>query len=192
MKLNVLLGHALSLFLAAGRRRPTEISAAALREREQPAALTRQATHSRKGILSPTVSEDNVEIVRRIWDAWERRDTDAVFALYDPAIVWETHGNPVFGGSLQDGIYQGYDGMRQFYREWVDSFDVWQAHAETFIDARDNVVVGYRASGRGRVSGIELSNRVFWLVYGIRNGLVIRIDLFAEKAQALEAAGIPE
>jgi ketosteroid isomerase-like protein len=82
--------------------------------------------------------------------------------------------------------------LRQFFREWRDSFDAWQAHAETFIDAGDNVLVGYRTSGCGKASGVELSDRVFWLVYRIRNGLVIRIDLFANKAQAFEAAGLAE
>jgi uncharacterized protein len=138
------------------------------------------------------MSQENVEIVRGVWEAWERGDTDAVFALYDPAIVWEAHGDPIFGGSPVDGLYQGHEGVRQFFREWRESFDAWQAHAETFIDAGDNVVVGYRASGRGKASGAEIGNRVFWLVYRIRNGLVVRIHLFANKALALVAAGLSE
>ena len=136
------------------------------------------------------MSQENVEIVHRVWEAWERRDSDAAFAHYDPAIVWETHGHPIFGGSPVDGLYEGHEGVRRFFREWRESFEAWQAEAETFIDAGDNVVVGYRASGRGRASGAELGNRMFWLVYRIRNRLIVRIHLFAEKAQALAAAGL--
>jgi ketosteroid isomerase-like protein len=104
------------------------------------------------------MSEANVEIVRRVWEAWERRHTEAVFALYDPAIVWESHSDPIIGGSPLDGLYHGHEGVRQFFREWRESFDVWDAHAETFIDAGDNVVVGYQTSGRGKASGAELGD----------------------------------
>jgi uncharacterized protein len=137
------------------------------------------------------MSQDNVEVVRRIWEAWERGDADTVFALYDPAIVWETHTDPIRGASPVDGLYHGHEGVRQFFREWRDSFGSWRAHAEAFIDARDKVVVGYRATGRGKASGAEVRG-VFWLVYTLRNGLVVRIDLFGARADALEAVGLSE
>ena len=134
--------------------------------------------------------KDNVEIVRRIWQAWEDRDTDAVFALYDPDIVWESHIHPSFGGSPLDGLYHGHEGVRQFFHEWRESFDTWEAHAETFVEAGDQVVVGYRTSGRGKASGVELKNRVWWLLYTLRDGLVTRIELFGSKPQAFEAADL--
>jgi ketosteroid isomerase-like protein len=134
------------------------------------------------------VSEENVEIVRRVMEAWERRDSEALFALYDPAIVWDVSrvGGPI------TGLYHGHEGVRQYFREWLESFEDYHAQAETFIDAGDSVVVGYRASGRGKASGVEVGNWVFWLVYTIRNGLVTRIQPSENKAQALEAAGLAE
>jgi SnoaL-like protein len=41
------------------------------------------------------MSQKNVEIVRRLWEAWERRDTEAVLGLYDPDIVWEVGEGPL-------------------------------------------------------------------------------------------------
>jgi ketosteroid isomerase-like protein len=84
--------------------------------------------------------QENVEIVRRAWDAWERRDIEGLFALYDPAIIWDmSHYDDVIGG-----VFRGHEGVRRFFGEWLEPFETYYAHAETFIDAGDNVVVEVR------------------------------------------------
>lgn len=57
--------------------------------------------------------------------------------------------------------------------------------------AGDNVVVGSRISARGQGSGVE-GEMPQWMVYGVRDGLVVRVDLFESKREALEAAGLSE
>ena len=131
------------------------------------------------------MSQENVEIVRRLWEAWERRDTEAVLVHYDPAIVWEG-GETGLGGS-----YRGHEGVRQYFREWLDTFEGYDSKAETFIDAGDKVVVGSRVRGRGKASGVEVG-MPGWQVYEVRDGLVIRVDFFQTEAEALEAVGLSE
>jgi uncharacterized protein len=134
------------------------------------------------------MSKENVEIVRRVWEALERRDTEALFALYDPAIVWDQRAGP----TELVGLYHCHEGVRQVFREWLESFDTYHAHADTYIDAgNDVVVVGYRVSGRGKASGAEV-DMPRWNVYRIRKALVIRVEVFETKAEALEAAGLSE
>ncbi|MGZ5415431.1 MAG: nuclear transport factor 2 family protein [Aeromicrobium sp.] len=70
------------------------------------------------------MSEEDVQVVRRAWEASDRRDTAALFALYDPAIVWQSHYGPI------SGSYHGHDGVRQFFREWTDALDAFRAHAD--------------------------------------------------------------
>jgi ketosteroid isomerase-like protein len=134
------------------------------------------------------MSQENVDIVRRLWEAAERRDDEAVFALYDPAIVWESH---YVGPMERGGVHHGHKGVRQFFRDWLESFDTYEAHAETFIEASDRVVVRYRVSGRGRGSGVEVEMSR-WNVYGFANGLVIRVEIFDTETEALEAVGLSE
>jgi ketosteroid isomerase-like protein len=134
------------------------------------------------------MSQENVEIVRRVWAAVEGRDTEAVLAFYDPDIVWQDRTGAL---ELQDHSYQGHEGVRQFWREWLEPFETFEAHSETFIDAGDNVVVGFRLSGRGKASGAQVEWRL-WNVYTIRNGLVILIQAFETEGEALEAAGLSE
>ena len=74
------------------------------------------------------MSQENVEIVRCLWEAAERRDSEAVFALYDPDIVWSSAGSH---GALEvGGSYHGHDGVQQFFRQWLESFETYEAHAE--------------------------------------------------------------
>ena len=133
------------------------------------------------------MSNENVEIVRRIWKAAERRDRKAVFELYDTGIVWDASTVP---GPIA-GIYHGHEGVRQYMRDWREAFETHRVRAETFIDAGGRVVVGVRASGRGKASGVEV-DMPRWLLYEVRDGLVVRIDVFETQKQALEAAGLQE
>ena len=109
-----------------------------------------------------------------------------MFALYDPAIVWDSrHLSPI---ELR-GLYHGHEGVRQFFRQWLESFESFDARAETFIDAGDKVIVGIRLHGRGKVSGVAVE-MPRWNVYGIRKGLIVSVELFETEAEALAAAGL--
>ena len=133
------------------------------------------------------MSQENVEIVRRLWHAAERRDDQAAFALYDPDVVWES-GN-VGPLELGGGPYHGHAGVRRFFRDWLESFETYRAQAETFIDAGNRVLVGYRVSGRGKASGVEVE-MPRWNVYELRNSLVTHVEIFVTKTEALEAVGL--
>jgi ketosteroid isomerase-like protein len=133
------------------------------------------------------MSQENVEVMRGVWTAWNRRDMRALFELYDPAIVWENHSGPL---ELRR-VSQGHEGIRQVFQEWMEPFETFQVDAETFIDAGESVIVGWRQSGRGKASGAEVEV-CGWQVCKVRNRLVTRIDLFGTKADALEAVGLRE
>ena len=135
------------------------------------------------------MSQENVEIVRRLWEAVERRDTEAVFAFYDQDITWRNHADATF--DLQDITYRGHEGVRRFWREWLEPFATFEAHPEAFIDVGDNIVVGWRATARGKASGADVE-MPRWNVYKVRDGLVVGIDVFRTKPQALDAAGLSE
>jgi ketosteroid isomerase-like protein len=126
------------------------------------------------------MSQENVEIVRRIWRA---PDLESVFGFYDPAIVWESHFGPI------SGAYHGHEGVRRFFREWTEPLDAFRARAETFVDAGDRVVVGTRVWARGKGSGVE-GEMPQGMVYTLRDGLVARVDLYETEGMALEAVGL--
>ena len=136
------------------------------------------------------MSEENVEIVRRIYDAVARHDTATVIAAYDPEVEWDTSRSP--WGSIMGGrLYRAHEGLRRFYREWYEAWGNYDEVLEELIDAGEQVIVGATGRGRGRASGAEVE----WSQYGvwtIRDGKVIRVVWFPTRAEALEAAGLSE
>jgi ketosteroid isomerase-like protein len=130
------------------------------------------------------VSRENVEIVRRafayeIHGVGDRADADAIF---DPHVVM----NPI-----NEGPSYGPDEMRYDWERWASGFDDLRVTVEEIIDAGDQVVLVAHHQGRGRASGIEVDAR-FYEVYTLREGKVLRVDEYAEREEALEAAGLSE
>jgi uncharacterized protein len=135
------------------------------------------------------MSEENVELVRAAWEAWEHGDMEAIFAFYDPEIVWDqTH----YGAAELSGVYHGHDGIRQFFREWLAPFERYYARPEEFIDAGEAVVVRLRQGGIGKQSGVEVEMPPYWQVYRLRDGRAVRIEVYTSQSEALKSVGLEE
>ena len=130
------------------------------------------------------MSQENVEIVQRAFDAFHSRDTDRAEALatIDPNVVY----SPV-----EDGPSYGLNAIRDQFKRWESSWEGLVETAEEFIDAGDRVVVTALYRGRGRGSGVPIEAR-FYAVYTLRDSRVVRVDEFTDRAEALEAAGLSE
>ena len=135
------------------------------------------------------MSQENVEIVRKAWQAFERGDIEGFFSLNDPAVVWD-HRHYVSGEC--DPVYYGRDGIERFLGEWREFFEGYYAHGEEFIDAGEPVLVRVRQGGRGKHSGATVESRPYWVISRVRNALVVRIEFYREKNEALEAVGLEE
>jgi ketosteroid isomerase-like protein len=70
-------------------------------------------------------------------------------------------------------------------------FPEWSVAAEEFIDAGDQVVVRNHHTGRGEASGVFIGMN-FWFVHTANEGKVVRVDMFANEREALEAAVLSE
>jgi ketosteroid isomerase-like protein len=120
------------------------------------------------------VSQESVEIVRRFLMA----DVDEALAYADPDIVW----NPI-----EELPTRGHEAVRASTVRWKAEWDHYELVPEEFVDRGDHVVVTVRIRARGRGSGAEVDAR-FYDLYTLRDGKIVRMDQFAERAQALEAA----
>jgi ketosteroid isomerase-like protein len=132
--------------------------------------------------ILPSVSEENVEIVRRIWEADRRRDLDAVYATYAPDVVWEDNS-----GLWGDwGVARGPDGIQEAWRRWHQAFEGVEFDWEEASHDGDHVVVTYRTRGRGRASGLEIDSTLT-LVWTLRDGKVVHIRAYTDRDEALGA-----
>ena len=131
------------------------------------------------------MSQENVEIVRAAYDAYNRGDLDAALehAAPDVELDWSRGVGP------NSGVYK-LDQMRSFFGDFTDTFESVRVEPDEFIEAGDHVVVPQTGYIRGR-DGIEATARVS-LVWTCRDGAIVRICLYQEKREALEAAGLQE
>jgi ketosteroid isomerase-like protein len=133
------------------------------------------------------MSRENVEIVRRVFEATNRRDTEAARSLMDPEIEWDTSAFPFPDLA---GVCRGSGEVLDWWRRWMAAWDEVQFEIGELIEAGDDVVVGTRAWGRGR-DGVEVEVR-FFNVYTVRGRKLAGLRTFRERTHALEAAGLSE
>jgi ketosteroid isomerase-like protein len=134
------------------------------------------------------MSQENVEIVRQVYEAAAGHDAERIFALYDPDVELDASRIEAVWAS---GVYRGHQGLRDFFREWNEAWEGVDYSYDELIDAGDQVVSIVTRHGRGRASGAEVE-RPFALVWTVRDGKVVRVVWFLARTEALEAAGLSE
>jgi ketosteroid isomerase-like protein len=136
------------------------------------------------------MSQANVEIVRRLFDAVASRDAATVLALYDADVVWDTSRSP-FGDLMGGTLYYGHEGVRTWSHQWYEAWEHVEHDCEELIDAGERVISVVTNRGRGRASGVEVELHQS-AVWTIRDGRIVRSVWFPSRKEALEAVGLRE
>jgi uncharacterized protein len=131
------------------------------------------------------MSEESVEVVRRVVQAAEGGDWDAALAEYDEAVVLDMSRMP------DGGIYHGREGVRDFYVGWLGTWNDFRVEPERLVDAGDQIVDISEVIGIGRGSGAPVRMRT-GNVWTVENGKVVRHVGYPDASEALEAAGLSE
>ena len=132
------------------------------------------------------MSQENVEIVRRGYEAFDRGDIQTVLSLMDPEI--EARVDP----SLPDWEpYYGREALMSFLQAWLEPWETYRIEIDDLIDVGERVLVVVREFGRRKDTEFELEQRSYH-VWTLKNGKVVRHDSFFERSDALEAAGLAE
>jgi ketosteroid isomerase-like protein len=131
------------------------------------------------------MSQENLEIVRNVNGAFNRRDIDALIAFLDPSIEWWPAAD-----ELATGPVRGHDGRRRGIADLLEvGPDIQAEIEELFAAGDDQVVVCLRYWGHGRESGVPVEIRETQ-VHRLRGGKIIEVREYREKAEALEAVGL--
>jgi len=138
------------------------------------------------------VSQENVEIVRRLFDAVAGRDAATVLALYDRDLEWDGSRSR-WSELLQAGVsFRGHEGLRRFSRAYYEMWESFHDEIQELIDAGDHVVSVVTTRGRGRTSGIDVEWRGNAGVWTIREGKIVKVAWFSTRSEALKAVGLEE
>ncbi len=143
----------------------------------------------------------NVEIARRFFeeagthadreglvvDALDDESVSTVLAAWHPAV--EFHEDARFP---EAGIYRGVDAVREYLRQFVENFDEFVFEAEDIVGLdEDRVLVSLRVITRGKGSGAAVEIAAGW-IFTIRDGLVLKVEAFLDRAEAFDAARLSQ
>jgi ketosteroid isomerase-like protein len=131
------------------------------------------------------MSHENVEIARRAFDNFNRRELATAVEAFDPDAEWIP-----YLAALEEHTYRGRERIEAMWREVLGDFPDFRIELmEVVTDRGDIIVFKVEFQGMGRASGADTRAAVFQVV-SFRDEKVARVEGFRDRAEALEAAGL--
>jgi ketosteroid isomerase-like protein len=134
------------------------------------------------------MSKENVALLRDHFAATNERDFPRAMSHYaeDVELVVDPEG------FLESGTFKGREAVGQWFGNWFATFEPgYRFDIEETRDLGDLVFLIASHHGRGRISGAKVHGQNGYL-YGLRDAKIVRVELHANGAKALEAAGLRE
>jgi ketosteroid isomerase-like protein len=132
------------------------------------------------------MSQENVEIVKRLYEAWQRDGFGVVPDLMHPDIEWV---NPAY--AVEPGTRRGYDEFASAARALLSVYGDYRVSAVRFYDAGDRVVVQARVATRSTGNAVPVDGDRGY-VFDLRDGKIVAVAWFSDPAEALKAVGLAE
>lgn len=130
------------------------------------------------------MSSQNVELVRRGFEALSEGGVEALLPFIHPEFEVTTPANL----ASEPDTYRGHDGIRRYFDSFYDAMDEIRFEPGEFREVGDRVVIAPTTLiARGRTTGIQAQQEVV-LAWSLRDGLAIRVEVFATLDEAMEAA----
>lgn len=134
------------------------------------------------------MSQENVELVRGAFHAFQRGGIESALSFFSPDCIWYPTNR-----WLEDSAYRGHDGMRRLAAAFADNFDRWEYEVTDTRDADDRVIALGVMSGQIKSSLAPISQTICLLVSGFHDDKTFtEIRAFASWAEALDAAGLAD
>ena len=130
------------------------------------------------------MSQENVEIVRAIYDEWLRGGL--ALDMFDPEMAM-LEADTLPGAASAYGI----EAVRGYMESFKNYWDEIRFEPQEYIEAGDQVVVIARLVGRGKTSGVEVT-RTWGYVWTLRGERALRMQGYADRDEALKAVGLAE
>jgi len=107
-----------------------------------------------------------------VW--FRERDNDSPFSYYADDIVWDARGAGILG---LDDVYRGHDGIRAFWRQWLEAWDEIDFEASEPVERDDGrVEVLVRQRNRGKGTGIWVDQDPYFHYWTLAGGKVKKLE----------------
>jgi uncharacterized protein len=134
------------------------------------------------------MSQENMEIVRRGFTAFNDGDFNAMMRNFAEDIEWRLIGG---FADLVGAEFRGHAGVRRFFDDLMENLGRNRSEMEAILEAEDRVVVIVHTRGAGATSGAPATMR-WGQVYTFRGGQISAVDNYYEASDALAAVGLSE
>jgi ketosteroid isomerase-like protein len=131
------------------------------------------------------VSEENVELVRKAFEAFTQRDVEAVLEIIHPDVEFLAPTASIAGRGRP---YRGHDGMRQYFEDVGRIWEELEVIPHEFREVGDQVVALGRVYGRG-LDGLLVDSPTGW-VWRVENDKIVEGRVFTNRQEALDAVGL--
>jgi ketosteroid isomerase-like protein len=132
------------------------------------------------------MSQENVEIIKRVVDAFNARDVEAYAAFMAPDVEWFTAM-----GAVEGEIFRGRSGIDAYFGRMTEAWEEFRGVADEHRDLGDSVIILGRVHARGRASSVQIDGP--WAcLFDFRGQKISRIRVFLDHAEARRAAGLAE
>ena len=145
------------------------------------------------------MSQENVEIVRGVMEAYRNPELMALLASgdldlgwVDPEIEWDASRLDEMIPDLAE-VYWGHEGVRTYWRRWFEAWRDLEFEIQDVRDAGDDVMVLIRNQRQwGRHTGISTGLPPYAQVFTLRDGKLVRWRTFPDQESAFKAVGLSE
>jgi ketosteroid isomerase-like protein len=131
--------------------------------------------------MKPQIETKNIMTVRRLYEA--RGNPDIVKNLLAPDVRWE-----VVEGFPHSGVYQGLNGVSDFFTRLSGDFEDWHTEPAEIFEAGDRVIGLGFYSARAKATGRTFKTR-FAHTWTMRDGVIVRLQQCADTVQLAKASG---
>ena len=133
------------------------------------------------------MSEENVDLTRRLVEAFNRRDIEGFIGGCDPEVEY----HPVVA-AVSGAVYRGHDEVRRFFGDLEDAWgDEIRAEPEAYFDLGEQTLLFYVLHGRGRQSGADVAMPVA-MAATWRGGLMVSFKGYASREDSLRDLDVSE
>jgi ketosteroid isomerase-like protein len=131
------------------------------------------------------MSQENVEIVRRMYEAFHRGDVAGSLACLHPDVVVD------FSRRADGRVGQGREYLSQVVVSWMGAWEEWHEEIDDMRDLGSQVYVLATQRGRGKGSGVEVEQSYAFLCE-VEGETITKVTYYPNAAEALDAAGLSE
>jgi len=122
------------------------------------------------------------DTIHTAYEAWSRRDVDALLEVVHP----ESVARPILGANIGTSVYRGREGLREWFHDLHQEWETFETTVTRIEEHGDRALLTVQVHARGRASGVVIDDALYHLVE-VRDGMIRRLEAFQDRDDAIAA-----